>query len=86
MGLLQVTLEQYKEQLRGDPVVNSHLSILYDTLLRQNLCRLIEPFSRVEISHIAKLIELDPAVVEKKLSQVRPRWFGGSSFECLGCR
>ena len=81
MGLLQVTLEQYKEQLRGDSVVNSHLSILYDTLLQQNLYRLIEPFSRVEISHSVKLIELEPTVVEKKLSQVRARRLGGSSFE-----
>lgn len=66
----QAALENYKDQLRGDSVVNAHLSILYDTLLQQNLCRLIEPFSRVEISHIAKLIELDATVVERKLSQV----------------
>lgn len=63
-------LEKYKDQLIGDPVVHSHLSVLYDTLLEQNLSRLIEPFSRVEIEHIAKLIELSVDVVEKKLSQV----------------
>eukprot|EP00210_Caulerpa_lentillifera_P004687 g4472.t1 len=66
----QMNLNDYKEQLQGDPIVNSHLTVLYDTLLQQNLGRLIEPFSRVEISHIAKLIELDSAIVEKKLSQM----------------
>lgn len=43
------TLVQYKTQLADDPIVNAHLKTLYDNLLEQNLCRIIEPFSRVQV-------------------------------------
>lgn len=63
-------LTSYKEQLSDDPIIDSHLSSLYDTLLEQNLARLIELFSRVEIQHIADLIGLPLEQVEAKLSQM----------------
>ena len=66
----QSTLSAYKEELVDDAVVHLHLSRLYDTLLEQNLCRLIEPYSRVEIEYLAKLIKLPTKAVLTKLSQV----------------
>merc|ERR1712232_868081 len=50
--------------------MGNHLNELYDTMLQQNLCRIIEPYSDVEISHVASLINLDVTLVEKKLSQM----------------
>ncbi|XP_052683264.1 26S proteasome non-ATPase regulatory subunit 11A-like [Crassostrea angulata] len=66
----QKTLVQYKTQLADDPIVNAHLKTLYDNLLEQNLCRIIEPFSRVQVQHVANLIKLPIDTVEKKLSQM----------------
>lgn len=66
----QQTKLEFQKQLSEDPIVKSHLATLYDNLLEQNLCRIIEPFSRVQIEHIAKIIKLPQDSVEKKLSQM----------------
>ncbi|OXB56638.1 hypothetical protein ASZ78_003929, partial [Callipepla squamata] len=72
-------LTDYKVELRDDPIINTHLAKLYDNLLEQNLIRVIEPFSRVQVGaaalgqgmeHISGLIKLSKADVERKLSQM----------------
>lgn len=69
----QAALQAHPSELVEDGVVHAHLSRLYDTLLEQNLARLMEPYSRVEIAHLATLIKLPEDAVQAKLSQVRPR-------------
>jgi len=61
---------KFKVELTNDPIIHTHLTELYDTLLEQNLSRIIEPYSVVDIAHIAKLIQLPLQVVETKLSQM----------------
>ncbi|TKS92398.1 26S proteasome non-ATPase regulatory subunit 11A 26S proteasome regulatory subunit RPN6-A [Collichthys lucidus] len=63
-------LTEYKAELRDDPIISTHLTKLYDNLLEQNLIRVIEPFSRVQIAHISSLIKLPKGDVERKLSQM----------------
>ena len=67
---LQTVLISHKTELGDDPIISAHLGSLQDSLMEQNLLRVIEPFSQVEISHVATLIELPIAEVETKLSQM----------------
>ncbi|KAG8178698.1 hypothetical protein JTE90_011624 [Oedothorax gibbosus] len=66
----QEALKQYKKQLIEDPIIRAHLDDLYDTMLEQNLCRIIEPYSKVQLQHVASIIGLALNIVEKKMSQM----------------
>ncbi|XP_076809470.1 26S proteasome non-ATPase regulatory subunit 11-like isoform X2 [Clavelina lepadiformis] len=67
---LKDVLTLYGKELEADRIISAHLDKLYDNLLEQNLLRVIEPFSKVQVTHIAQLINLPLATVEKKLSQM----------------
>jgi 26S proteasome regulatory subunit N6 len=53
-------------ELQQDPLIRSHLSVLYDTLLEQNLVRVIEPYSAVELSYVAQEVGQSLTAVEEK--------------------
>jgi 26S proteasome regulatory subunit N6 len=62
--------EQFKAQLDGDDVIAGHLSDLNETLLEQNVLRILEPFSHVEIDHVAELLELPLERTQGKLREM----------------
>ncbi|KAK4290857.1 hypothetical protein Pmani_036277 [Petrolisthes manimaculis] len=66
----KVTLNKYKEELEGDMIVKAHLNTLYDNMLEQNLCKIIEPYSKVQVAYVSETIGLAQDVVERKLSQM----------------
>lgn len=66
----EAAMDKYKTELSSDRLISSQLSLLYEQLLEANLMKLIEPFSCVEIAHVAELIQLPLARIEHKLSQM----------------
>jgi len=63
-------LATHATHLGADPIISTHLNALYDMLLQENICRIIEPYSRVETAHIAQLMKLPLRQIEAKLSQM----------------
>ena len=70
LGDFQATLAGNRPHLEDDVVVKNHLLALYGTLMEKNLCKIIEPYERVGIAHVARTIGLDEGEVERKLSQM----------------
>merc|ERR1712223_1656430 len=49
----QAALKTFKDQLEDDLIVSKHLDSLYNKMLEQNLCRIIEPYSKVQVDYVA---------------------------------
>ena len=45
--------EHYKQELLGDEVIKRHFTLLYSSLLEDNLRKIIEPYSEVQIAYVA---------------------------------
>lgn len=66
---LEKVLDEHKAMI-SDPVIQHHLKELYENFLEQNLLKILEPFVRVEIDHVAEMIELPSAKALEKLSNM----------------
>merc|ERR1712071_111826 len=48
----QVAVKTYKTQLEDDMIIAQHLTTLYSNMLEHNLCRIIEPYSKVQVDYV----------------------------------
>ena len=71
LSAFEAALQQYKSELSDDPIIKNHLSNLYDTMLQNNLLKVIEPYSRVELKWVAELVGQPVSEVEAKFVALR---------------
>lgn len=57
VDLIQV-FKDFKKEIEGDEVVKNHTKILYDKLLENNLFKIIESYTRVDLAYICKKLSL----------------------------
>ena len=60
----------YEWELLEDQVIKRHFTYLYNTLLEDNLKKIIEPYSEVQIDFVAKQIGLPMERILQKLSEM----------------
>jgi 26S proteasome regulatory subunit N6 len=70
MNKFNVAVEKYGDMLKSDVVVQKHFAVLHSTMFEKDLFRLVKPYSRVDITHIAKTVGMTNEKVERKLSQM----------------
>ncbi|ESL11893.1 proteasome regulatory non-ATPase subunit 6 [Trypanosoma rangeli SC58] len=54
----------------ADEILQRRLTVMYNSLLERHLLKLLEPYSRVQISYLAALLRLDVEAVESQVSQL----------------
>ena len=60
----------YARELLDNPVIRRHFNFLYNSLLEDNLRKIIEPYSEVQIDFVADQIGLPFDKVLQKLSEM----------------
>ncbi|CAD6187608.1 unnamed protein product [Caenorhabditis auriculariae] len=68
LKLFQKAFDDYKEELVEDKVVATHTYNLQKDMLEKEISRVIEPYSEVELSYIARLIGMTIPPVERALA------------------
>lgn len=68
--VFEKVVQKYWAEISSDPELLFHIKGLNERLVEQNLLRIVEPYSRVEIDHVAKLAKLPLERVQSKLSDM----------------
>ena len=58
---------KYQNELMTDEFIQENLNILYNELLQENICRILEPYSSVELYHVAQLMNINVRELERML-------------------
>jgi len=67
---LEQVLRTNQQFLTEDPIIRNHLDELYQKLLERNILRIIEPYHRVDLAHIARKLAMPLPQIEAKCSQM----------------
>lgn len=67
LSMFEDVLKTYENELNSDIVVHKHINDLYENLMEQNILRILESYSHIEISQLAKFLNLPSKRVYSKV-------------------
>ena len=70
LNMFQKCATVYEREIYDDMVIQRHFKVLYNNLLEDNLRKIIEPYSEVQIDYVAQQIDLPVDRVLTKLSEM----------------
>eukprot|EP00919_Chromeraceae_sp_WS-2016_P004994 GHVR01011843.1.p1 GENE.GHVR01011843.1~~GHVR01011843.1.p1 ORF type:complete len:352 (-),score=75.11 GHVR01011843.1:391-1446(-) len=68
LKLFELALSTHRNVLEDDCIVHHHLKTLHETLTEENIRRILEPYSKVDIAHVAASTGLSVFETQSKLS------------------
>ena len=70
LNMFEDILKIYKEELNNDLIINKHINELYENLMEQNIQRILESYSHIEIEQLAKFLKLPFDRVYDKITEM----------------
>lgn len=82
----QRVIETHQEVINQDDIVQSHVQDLYENLLELNLLKVIKPYSKVQLGHVAESVNLSLSLIQAKLSEmIIDKKINGTLDQGIGC-
>ena len=70
LEFLKKSIDEYHAELCQDPIISRHIHRLYENLVTDNILKILKPYSRIEIEHIARLMKLSPKEIQIRLNKM----------------
>lgn len=70
LQMFEQAVEKHRHLLAADTLISHHLELLHESMLEANLLKVLRPYSRVELTHVASVMHLPADRVERKLGQM----------------
>ena len=74
----KTVLSKYPKELSLDPIICSHLNTLYDQMMECNLIRILEPYSRIQVSEVTRQINTPEGTTTTTTTEGREKMGSGS--------
>lgn len=62
--------KQNEAELKADRIISSQMDLLFDQLLEQNIAKVLQPYSRIQLDYLSAKLGLEEREVEAKVSQM----------------